>query len=65
MVPDVQSFPDGVASIDFASGSYKIEVTDEGNPLLEEDEDDSEEAEDNEPDDEGDSQPENGEDPSA
>ena len=38
MVPDVQSFPDGVASIDFASGGYRIEVTDPDNPLLEGDE---------------------------
>jgi hypothetical protein len=39
MVPDVQSFPDGIASIDFASGVYKIEVTDGDNPLIEDDED--------------------------
>ncbi len=35
MVPDVRSFPDGVASIDFASGGYSIEITDDDNPLLE------------------------------
>ena len=34
-----RSFPDGIASIDFASGLYKIEVTDEDNPLLEDDDD--------------------------
>jgi hypothetical protein len=39
MVPDVLTFPDGVASIDFASGGYTVEVTDEDNPLLEDNED--------------------------
>jgi hypothetical protein len=38
MVPDVRSFPDGVASVDVASGGYKVEVTDEDNPLLADDE---------------------------
>jgi hypothetical protein len=37
IVPDVQSFSDGVASIDFASGNYTVEVTDGDNPLLEDD----------------------------
>ncbi len=49
MVPDVQSFPVGVVGIDFACGGYKIEVTDEDNPLLEVAEDD-ENGEDAEPD---------------
>ncbi len=39
MVPDVQSFPEGVATIDFASSGYKIEVSDSENPLLSNDED--------------------------
>ena len=37
MVPDVRSFPDGVASIDLTAGGYIIRVTDEDNPLLDED----------------------------
>lgn len=49
MVPDVQSFPDGVAGIDFASGAYKIEITDSDNALLEEEEDTDEDAGDVEP----------------
>jgi hypothetical protein len=36
MVPDVRSFPEGVASIDLSSGGYALEVTDSENPLLEE-----------------------------
>ncbi len=37
MVPDVESFPEGVASIDLASGTYKIEVIDsDDNVLLDE-----------------------------
>lgn len=44
MVPGVLSFPDGVARIDFASGRYKIEVTDEDNQLLEDDEDTDEDT---------------------
>jgi len=44
MVPDVRSFPEGVASIDFNSGVYSVEITDDDNPLLEEG-DDSEEEE--------------------
>jgi len=43
MVPDVRSFPDGVASIDFAVGGYTVEVTDEDNAMLGEDESDVEE----------------------
>ena len=43
MVPDVRSFPDGVASIDFALGGYTVEVTDEDNALLGDDESDAEE----------------------
>ncbi|MGC9999898.1 MAG: hypothetical protein ABSE21_07335 [Bryobacteraceae bacterium] len=43
MVPDVRSFPEGVASIDFATGGYTVRVTDEDNPLLEEDEEVDEE----------------------
>jgi hypothetical protein len=37
MVPDVGSFLGGIASIDFASGGCAVEVTDDENPLLEED----------------------------
>jgi hypothetical protein len=43
MVPDVRSFHDGVASIDFAVGGYTVEVTDEDNALLGDDESDAEE----------------------
>jgi hypothetical protein len=39
MVPDVQSFPEAVADIDFAQGAYRIEITDSDNALLEDDED--------------------------
>ena len=39
MVPDVQSFPEAVADIDFAQGAYRIEITDSDNALLDEDED--------------------------
>jgi len=39
MVPDVQSFPEAVESIDFAAGAYRIEITDSDNALLGEDED--------------------------
>ena len=39
MVPDVQSFPEGVAAIDFASRCYKIEISDPDNLLLSGDED--------------------------
>jgi hypothetical protein len=49
MVPDVQSFPDGVADIDFGSGAYKIEITDSDNELLEEEEDTEEDTDDEEP----------------
>lgn len=50
MVPDVRSFPEGVASIDFASGGYSTEVTDSDNPLLE----GEEESEDEDTDDDAD-----------
>jgi hypothetical protein len=43
MVPDVQSFPDAVAGINFASGSYGVEVSDDDNPLLEEDQEEDDE----------------------
>jgi hypothetical protein len=39
MVPDIQSFPEAVADIDFAQGAYRIEITDSDNGLLEDDED--------------------------
>lgn len=39
MVPDVQSFPDAVAGIELASGSYKIEIIDWDNALLQSNED--------------------------
>jgi hypothetical protein len=42
IVPDVQSFPDAVTSMDFGRG-YKAEITDPDNPLLEELEDSDEE----------------------
>lgn len=44
IVPDVQSFPEAVAGIDFPSGAYRIEITDPGNELLVEDEDTDEDA---------------------
>jgi len=34
MVPDVQSFSDGVAGIDLGSGAYRIEIVDSDNSLL-------------------------------
>ncbi len=37
MVPDVQTFPEAVADIDFAQGAYRIDITDSDNGLLEED----------------------------
>jgi hypothetical protein len=43
MVPDVQSFPEGVAAIDFASSCYKIEISDPDNVLLSENEECSDE----------------------
>jgi hypothetical protein len=43
MVPDVQSFPEGVAAIDFASSYYKIEISDPENLLLSEDEESTDE----------------------
>ncbi len=50
IVPDVRTYPDGIASVDFASGGYSVEVTDSDNPLLDEmeEEDDEDEAEDDE-----------------
>lgn len=57
IVPDVRSFPDGVAEIDFAVGGYTVEVTDEDNPLLEDETDEEEDcdsAADVEPDDDED-----------
>jgi hypothetical protein len=48
IVPDARSFPDGIVSIDLASGGYTVEVTDEDNPLLEEDEETDEENSDEE-----------------
>jgi hypothetical protein len=42
MVPDLQRFSDAVEGIDFASGLYKVEVTDSDNPLLEDDDDTNE-----------------------
>jgi hypothetical protein len=44
IVPDVQSFPDAVTSVDFGRG-YKAEITDSDNPLLEELADSDEESE--------------------
>jgi hypothetical protein len=44
MVPDVQSFSEAVAAIEFASGAYRIEITDSDNSLLDEDEDADENA---------------------
>ena len=35
VVPDVGTFEDGVAEIEFTSGAYRIDVTDFDNPLLE------------------------------
>jgi hypothetical protein len=43
MVPDVQSFPEGVADINLASHGYRIEVADSDNALLEVDEEVNEE----------------------
>jgi hypothetical protein len=43
MVPDVQSFPEGVAAIDFASCRYKVEISDPGNTLLSEAEESTDE----------------------
>ena len=36
MVPDLRSYLEGVESIDFTAGEYKIEILDLDNPLLEE-----------------------------
>lgn len=43
MVPDFQSFPEGIAAIDFSSSSYRIEILDPDNSLLSESEDGSDE----------------------
>lgn len=53
MVPDVQSFQDGVAGIHFISGEYEIEITDSDNALLDAEEETSADA-DEEPSDEED-----------
>ncbi len=44
MVPDLRTYADGVASVDFSAGGYSIEVTDSDNPLLDDmgDDDDDE-----------------------
>jgi hypothetical protein len=42
MVPDLRTYADGVASVEFNTGGYSIEVTDSDNPLLEEMEDEEE-----------------------
>ena len=57
MVPDLRTYPDGVASVDFATGGYSIEVTDSDNPLLDE-MGDEEEGEDDENSEEEESAPE-------
>ena len=44
MVPDVQSFPEAVAGIEFSSGAYRIEITDSENTLLQEGEETGEDA---------------------
>jgi hypothetical protein len=44
MVPDVRSYAEGVESIDFTAEEYQIEILDNGNPLLEADEDDEEDS---------------------
>jgi hypothetical protein len=54
MVPDVQSFPEAVGSIDFKSRSFTVEITDQDNPLLE----GNDEPGDEDTDEEGDSEPE-------
>ena len=48
MVPDLRTYVDGVASVDFSTGGYSIEVTDSDNALLEEMEDEEEGDEDDE-----------------
>jgi hypothetical protein len=47
MVPGVQTFPEGVASIDFSSGAYRIEITDSDDALLEDQELEDDELETN------------------
>jgi CheY-like chemotaxis protein len=48
MVPDVQSFPEAVSVIEFASGAYRIEIIDPENALLQQDEN-TDEAKDESP----------------
>jgi hypothetical protein len=36
MVPDIQSFPEGVAGINFESGAYQLDIVDPDNELLDE-----------------------------
>jgi hypothetical protein len=52
MVPDLRTYEDGVASVDFAAGEYSIEITDSDNPLLDEMGDDDEEIGEEDEDDE-------------
>jgi hypothetical protein len=42
MVPDVQSFPQAVYSIDFEQGYFLTELHDDGNALLDEPDDEDE-----------------------
>jgi CheY-like chemotaxis protein len=44
IVPDVQSFPEAVTRVEFASGAYGIEIIDPENALLQQDEDTDEDA---------------------
>jgi hypothetical protein len=53
MVPDVQSYSDGVESIDLAAGGYTVEILDDDNPLLEENQDKENEDEEIEDEDAG------------
>jgi hypothetical protein len=46
LVPDLQSFSEGVDSIDLASGGYTVEILDDDNPLLDEEQDEEFEDED-------------------
>jgi hypothetical protein len=45
MVPDLRTYVDGIASVDFAAGGYSIEVTDSDNPLLDEMDDEENDTE--------------------
>ena len=49
IVPDVCSYEEGVGRVDFGSEGFSVDVTDDGNPLLEEMVADEEEGEDTEP----------------